>query len=269
MWLNSFLAMESCNSVEVISWGGPVNKAGAVNGFDLLSCFGLSEVMSLNLANFFCVDGVTRVVGMIRLLCFRSCLMRILLCLGFALLACVGMAEEKPGVVVNVGDKAPMFEAMDDQGKVWKSAEHIGRKVLVVYFYPADLTGGCTKQACAFRDDHEALTKAGIEVVGVSGDTPENHQLFRKVHSLNFTLLADEDGKLARAFGVPLRDGDTITRQVDGVDKVLTRGVTASRWTFVIGLDGKVIHKNTVVDAAADSKNVLEAVKQHTAGVKS
>lgn len=178
------------------------------------------------------------------------------------------MADEKSEVMINVGDPAPAFEAKDDQGKLWKSADHVGRRILVVYFYPADLTGGCTKQACAFRDDHAQLEKAGVEVVGVSGDSPENHQLFKKLHSLNFTLLADEEGKVAKAFGVPLRGGDSITRQVDGVDKVLTRGVTASRWTFVIGLDGKVLHKNTSVDAAADSRSVLEVVAQKSAAGK-
>jgi len=168
--------------------------------------------------------------------------------------------EEKNEVVIGVGDQAPQFEAIDDNGMKWKSEDHIGRKILVVYFYPADLTGGCTKQACGFRDDSAELEKAGITVVGVSGDSPENHQLFRKIHSLNFTLLADQDGQVARAFGVPVREGATIMRTIDGVEKSLTRGVTASRWTYVIGLDGRILYKNTSVDAAADSKSVLKAV---------
>lgn len=194
--------------------------------------------------------------------------MRALLTLSLAVFSSVAVADSKSEVMINVGDPAPVFEARDEQGKTWKSADHVGRRVVVVYFYPADLTGGCTKQACAFRDDREKLEKAGVEVVGVSGDSPENHQIFRKVHSLNFTLLADEDGKVAKAFGVPLREGSSITRTVDGVDKVLTRGVTASRWTFVIGLDGKVIHKNTSVDPAADSGSVLAAVAKSVAPTK-
>lgn len=168
--------------------------------------------------------------------------------------------EEKNEVVIGVGDPAPQFEAIDDNGMKWKSEDHVGQKILVVYFYPADLTGGCTKQACGFRDDSAELEKAGITVVGVSGDSPENHQLFRKIHSLNFTLLADQDGQVARAFGVPVREGATIMRTIDGVEKSLTRGVTASRWTYVIGLDGRILYKNTSVDAAADSKSVLKAV---------
>ena len=172
------------------------------------------------------------------------------------------LAEEPQTTTLNVGDKAPVFQALDDTGKLWNSEEHVGKKIIVVYFYPADLTGGCTKQACGFRDRHKELAQAGIEVVGVSGDSVENHQLFKKVHNLNFALLADENGKVAKAFGVPLRDGATIKKPVDGVEKSLTRGVTASRWTFVIDTHGMIVHKNTEVDASADSQAVLNLVKQ-------
>src|SRR5262245_31123639 len=92
---------------------------------------------------------------------------------------------------IKVGDKAPAFQSVDENGKAWKSADVVGKKILVLYFYPADFTGGCTKQACGYRDDIEKLGSSGIEVVGVSGDTPESHRLFKKEHKLNFTLLAD------------------------------------------------------------------------------
>ncbi len=162
---------------------------------------------------------------------------------------------------VNVGDKAPEFFALDENGKEWKSAEHVGKKVVVVYFYPADMTGGCTKQACAFRDDLSKLKDKGVEVVGVSGDSVRNHQLFRKAHDLNFTLLADTEGKVAEAFGVPItREEKSVKATIDGKEEVLTRTVTAKRWTFVIGLDGKVLSKNTMVAAADDSKAVFEIV---------
>ncbi len=162
---------------------------------------------------------------------------------------------------LNVGDQAPVFQAIDDSGQDWKSTDHVGKKIVVVYFYPADLTGGCTKQACGFRDHYAELTAAGVEVLGVSGDSVENHQLFKKEHQLNFPLLADHDGKVAKAFGVPLREGATIKKPVGGVEKELTRGVTASRWTFVIDMDGKIIHKNTAVEAASDSQKVLKLVQ--------
>ncbi len=108
-------------------------------------------------------------------------------------MASLSAADDKP-VDLKVGDPAPVFQAKDDQGKEWKSADHVGKKILVVYFYPADMTSGCTTQACTFRDDMDKLTAKGIEVVGVSGDSVKNHQVFKQVHKLNFSLLADEDG---------------------------------------------------------------------------
>lgn len=163
------------------------------------------------------------------------------------------------------GDVVPVFEAMATDGTIWKSEEHIGRRFVVVYFYPADLTGGCTRQACGFRDQRKELEEAGVEVVGVSGDSVDNHQLFARVNSLNFPLLSDADGKISKAFGVPVREGATILRIVDGVERSLVRGVTASRWTFLIDMEGRIVHKNTAVEAEQDSKNILETVRRLTA----
>jgi peroxiredoxin Q/BCP len=170
-----------------------------------------------------------------------------------------------PEVKVHEGDKAPSFQAQTAGGDVWRSEDHVGRKVVVVYFYPADLTSGCTRQACEFRDHMKELEEVDVEVIGVSGDSCRNHQLFTKLNSLNFPLLSDEEGKVARAFGVPVREGDSITRMVDGVERTLTRGITASRWTFIIGKDGTVIRKDTKVDAEQDCRNVLEIVRRLTA----
>ncbi len=170
-------------------------------------------------------------------------------------------AEDKPADL-KVGDAAPVFQAMDDQGKEWKSSDVIGKKVLVVYFYPADMTGGCTKQACGFRDDMKKLEKKGVVVVGVSGDSVRNHQLFKKAEDLNFTLLADEQGKVANAFGVPFSKKQiTINKEIDGKTEKLTRGGTAKRWTFVVDRDGKIAMKNTQVKAAEDSKAILAKVE--------
>jgi len=170
-----------------------------------------------------------------------------------------GQISAPPGKVA-VGDAAPAFTAKDDQGKGWKSTDYIGNKILVIYFYPADLTGGCTKQACGFRDDMKKLQSKDVEIIGVSGDSVRNHQLFKKVHDLNFTLLADEDGGVAKKFGVPLKAGGSIKRTIDGKEEILKRGVTAARWTFVIDKNGKVVLKNTKVKAADDSKAILELV---------
>lgn len=162
---------------------------------------------------------------------------------------------------VKLGDQAPQFSALDESGKEWNSSQHIGKKIVVVYFYPADMTGGCTKQACGFRDDLSKLKEKGVEVVGVSGDSVRNHSLFRKAHNLNFTLLADTEGRVAEAFGVPVtREEKTVKAVIDGQEELLTRTVTAKRWTFVIDRDGKVVAKNTMVAAADDSKAIAEIV---------
>ena len=169
-------------------------------------------------------------------------------------------AEDK--VDLKVGDPAPKFESVDVTGKVWKSADHVGKHTIVIYFYPADLTRGCTKQACGFRDDMAKLKDQGVEVVGVSGDSVKNHEIFKKVHTLNFTLLADEKGDVAKAFGVPLKPGGTIKETFEGKQIELTRGVSAARWTFVIDKEGKIALKNTEVKAAEDSKAILKIVEE-------
>lgn len=181
--------------------------------------------------------------------------------------AVIASANEK--VDLKVGDPAPEFEVEDDKGEPWKSQDHFGKKIVVVYFYPADMTGGCTKQACAFRDDFPKLEDEGVEVVGVSGDSASNHRLFKKAHNLNFALLADVDGKVADAFGVPVtREEKSVKATIDGKEEVLTRHVTAKRWTFVIGTDGKIASKNTSVVAADDSKAIMEVVARLKKGDK-
>lgn len=169
------------------------------------------------------------------------------------------MAED---VKLDIGAAAPEFTVKDDTGADWKSSDHFGKKIVVVYFYPADLTGGCTKQACGFRDDMAKLQDEGVEVVGVSGDSVANHQVFKKDRSLNFALLADETGEVAHKFGVPVEVAvkTANVKTSDGKEITLTRSATAKRWTFIIGKDGKVAYKNTMVAAAEDSKAIAEAV---------
>jgi thioredoxin-dependent peroxiredoxin len=105
----------------------------------------------------------------------------------------------------------------------------------------------------------------GATVIGVSGDTVEGQRIFKKVNDLNFTLLADTEGNVAKAFGVPLRKGGTVNKTIKGEDFSLTRHVTAKRWTFIIDKNGKVVHKDTGVKAALDSKNTITAIKELTA----
>jgi peroxiredoxin Q/BCP len=185
-----------------------------------------------------------------------------------ALALCLGLcATGLLAADLKVGDTVPPFECKDDTGKIWKSSDHIGKQIVVVYFYPAATTGGCTKQACSYRDNMDKLKEKGVEVIGVSGDTPEGQAIFKKLDKLNFTLLADEKGEVAKIFGVPTKEGGGKVTAKDEKGKVaeengkpieITRGVTEQRWTFVFGKDGKLLSKDTKVVAAEDAKKVLE-----------
>ncbi len=165
---------------------------------------------------------------------------------------------------LKVGDKAPKFKTLADDGSTWDVSNYVGDKFIVVYFYPAAMTGGCTKQACAYRDFKNEIASVDALVVGVSGDNVEGLKLFKKAYDLNFPLLSDESGKIATQFGVPMRDGGTLTREVDGQSYDLIRGNSASRWTFVIDKAGKIAYKNTSVDATKDTEEILEFIKNNS-----
>ncbi|KAG6607556.1 Peroxiredoxin Q, chloroplastic, partial [Cucurbita argyrosperma subsp. argyrosperma] len=103
---------------------------------------------------------------------------------------------------VNKGQAPPAFTLKDQDGRNVSLSKFKGKPV-VVYFYPADETPGCTKQACAFRDSYEKFKKAGAEVVGISGDDSSSHKAFAKKYRLPFTLLSDEGNKVRKEWGVP------------------------------------------------------------------
>ncbi|XP_075673295.1 peroxiredoxin Q, chloroplastic-like [Castanea sativa] len=103
---------------------------------------------------------------------------------------------------VNKGSAPPSFTLKDQDGKNVSLSNFKG-KPTVVYFYPADESPGCTKQACAFRDSYEKFKKAGAEVVGISGDDPSSHKAFAKKYRLPYTLLSDEENKVRKDWGVP------------------------------------------------------------------
>ncbi|KAI3711509.1 hypothetical protein L1987_70047 [Smallanthus sonchifolius] len=103
---------------------------------------------------------------------------------------------------VNKGSAPPSFTLKDQDGKTVSLSKFKGKPV-VVYFYPADETPGCTKQACAFRDSYEKFKKAGAQVVGISGDDAASHKAFAKKYRLPFTLLSDEGNKVRKEWGVP------------------------------------------------------------------
>ncbi len=166
---------------------------------------------------------------------------------------------------LKVGDIAPEFTSKDENGDDWHSESIIGKKYLAVYFYPAAMTGGCTKQACSFRDSKQALKDLGVEVVGVSGDNSQGLMHFKKAHQLNFTLLSDTNGDIANLFGVPNKVGEkTLKRKIAGEDLLLTRGSTISRWTFLIDLNGKIAFINNKVNPIKDSQDIMDKVKELT-----
>jgi peroxiredoxin Q/BCP len=122
---------------------------------------------------------------------------------------------------LKVGDTAPAWRAVADDGRKVEGAALNGRRY-VLYFYPRDDTPGCTREACDFRDSFARLKGAGVEVFGVSTDPVARHEKFKKRHALPFTLLADPDKAVVAAFGA---EGSLST---------------ARRMTFLIGSDGRI-----------------------------
>lgn len=102
---------------------------------------------------------------------------------------------------LNIGDKAPELDIKDQNGKAHKIADYQGKKI-ILYFYPKDMTPGCTTQSCDLRDNYESLKADGFEVIGVSADDETRHQKFIKKHDLPFNLLADVDKALLNRYGV-------------------------------------------------------------------
>ncbi len=164
---------------------------------------------------------------------------------------------------LKVGDKAPEFSATTDDGSVWDLKNYVGKQNIIVYFFPAAMTSGCTKEACAYRDVKNEIQSADALVVGISGDNVEGLKLFKKAENLNFPLLSDSNGEIAAKFGVPTRDGGKITREIDGKSYDLERGVTASRWTFIINKEGNIVNINEQVDAPNDATQVLQFMKKN------
>lgn len=148
---------------------------------------------------------------------------------------------------ISTGDKCPTFELNDQEGKLRKREEFLTKKALVLYFYPKDDTPGCTAQACSFRDAYEELLEAGAEVVGVSGDSLEQHKKFAKKHNLPFTLLADTNNKLRKQMGVPTN----------------LFGLIPGRVTYVIDNQGVVKGLfNSQLDVKGHVKKALEIIEK-------
>lgn len=148
-----------------------------------------------------------------------------------------------------VGDKAPDFDAKDQNGKAVSLADFKGKNV-ILYFYPKDDTPGCTAEACSFRDNYQSLISEGFEVIGVSTDDEKSHKKFETKYSLPFTLIADESKEIVEAYGV------WVEKNMYGKKYMGT-----ARKTFLINGDGiidKIIDK---VDTKNSSQQILDVLK--------
>ncbi|MCH7401913.1 thioredoxin-dependent thiol peroxidase [Belliella kenyensis] len=147
---------------------------------------------------------------------------------------------------LEVGNLAPNFESIDQDGNPIKLSDFKGKKV-ILYFYPKDNTPGCTAQACDLRDNYEALQKAGYVVLGISSDSAKSHQKFIEKQSLPFSLIADEDKSVHEAYGT-------------WVEKAMygRKYMGTARTTFVIDEEGKIEEIIDKVKTKEHTKQILK-----------
>jgi peroxiredoxin Q/BCP len=163
-----------------------------------------------------------------------------------ALLALVSVALAAP----DVGAAAPAFKLQDQKG-TWHSLEDYRGKWVVLYFYPKDMTPGCTTQACEFRDNIFAFRDAGAVILGISVDDVESHKKFAEEHGLPFTILADTEKKTSKDYGV--------------LKKFMGTMELANRETFLIDPTGKIVKHYPSVDPKGHSQLVLNDLKAEQA----
>ena len=148
---------------------------------------------------------------------------------------------------LNVGDKAPDFVALNEFGQSISLSEFLGKKV-ILYFYPKDMTPGCTAESCNLGENYNLLQEKGFIVLGVSPDSSKSHQKFIDKYNLPFSLIADEDKDVIKAFGVwgPKK---FMGREYDGVH----------RTTFVIDEDGVIEKVFSKVKTKDHTNQILES----------
>jgi len=187
---------------------------------------------------------------------------------GSCMLVALTVSATEP--VLKVGDVAPVIECLDADGQTWNSKSLIGKQMLVVFFYPSDFASCCTRQVTLYQQQLSELDKAGVAVVGVSGDQVLTHQLFKATYQLKFPLLADERGIVASKFGVPLRSGGKAVvknvhgneiRESSGNAIHLERKFTFVRWNYVIDKEGRIANIVTSASPLYDSQESLETVQ--------
>jgi len=148
------------------------------------------------------------------------------------------------------GKKAPAFQLADADGKTVALKDLVGKRNLVLYFYPKDMTPGCTIEACSFRDNDAAIRAMGAQIVGISADSSASHVKFRDKHSLNFPLLSDPDNKVTRAYGV-YKMKSLYGREFMGIE----------RTTVVIDKSGVVRKVFAKVKVNGHTEEVIDALK--------
>jgi peroxiredoxin Q/BCP len=146
------------------------------------------------------------------------------------------------------GDRAPDFTAATNDGGKASLSDFKGKNV-IIYFYPKDDTPGCTKEACAFRDEFAAFKERGAVILGVSTDSAQSHDNFAEKYKLPFTLVSDEDKKIVQAYGV-WGEKSFMGRKYQGTHRV----------TFLVGPDGKIKAIWPDVKPAEHAKEVLAAL---------
>jgi peroxiredoxin Q/BCP len=147
-----------------------------------------------------------------------------------------------------INDKAPSFKLNDDEGHEMALSDFKGKNV-ILYFYPKDDTPGCTKEACDFQDHQKEALKKNAVVLGVSADSVESHQKFKKKYKLTFPLLSDPDKKVIQAFGV-WKEKSMYGKKYMGIE----------RTTFIIGENGKIKKIFPKVSVTGHIEQVLEAL---------
>ena len=146
------------------------------------------------------------------------------------------------------GDAAPDFSLPNAQGRLHSLSDFRGKRV-VLYFYPKDMTPGCTQQACGFRDHFATYTEGDIEIIGVSLDPPERHEEFATEYNLPFLLLADIDAAASKAYGVH-----------GGKERDGKKSLGIFRTTFVIGPDGTIERVMRDIQTESHALDVLRAL---------
>lgn len=148
---------------------------------------------------------------------------------------------------IKVGSHVPAFKLPDQDGKIFDIKSVLGKKNLVIYFYPKDETSGCTTEACSFRDKFDVFKSHDAEIIGISGDGVASHKKFATKYHLTFTLLADEGNNIRKLFGVPSS----------------MMGTVPGRVTYVVNKKGIVIHIfNSLTQPEKHIQEAITALKE-------